>query len=311
MEELKKWWWFFRTPNLLLMIATFYIIRYFSVLPFHSSELVETNMSSTYFALMVFYTILIAAGGYVVNEIFDIQIDKFNRPHRIFIGQIISNRNAWWLYSLLNISAIMIGLFLSTQFSWFVYLSPIVIFSLFIYSYSLKKSFLAGNILVSALVALLPFLVYLPVYNSSLEIILNADKKMFLFSSLGYVSFAFFSNLKREIVKDVEDYEGDIKAGCNTLPIVLGKPKAVKIARFLGILILIFLLIGQFLLLKTGLYFSTALSIIFIFLPLLYLVWKLRTNLSKAKLHKQSNGLKLIMLAAILFLVVLKFEYYG
>ena len=120
-----------------------------------------------------------------------------------------------------------------------------------------------------------------------------------------YLLFAFFSTMFREIVKDIEDREGDIKNGCTTLPIVYGTNKAKWVAYFFAIVLLGLLNYWVYIRSLDG----TSKDLIFfiggIILPLLFAIYKLKMAHSKNQLHQVSSIAKYIMLSGILYLLFL------
>ena len=121
-----------------------------------------------------------------------------------------------------------------------------------------------------------------------------------------YISFSVLTNVIREIIKDIEDINGDLKIKAKTLPIVLGRKRASKVAFFFSAVLLVVLLVvlqslkEEYLLLFYGL--------IFILLPLLYFMYKLWISKTKKDFSKLSNLMKLIMLFGILSMILFKFR---
>jgi 4-hydroxybenzoate polyprenyltransferase len=212
--------------------------------------------------LLVFSTVIIAAGGNIINDYFDVKADKINKPHKVIIGKHIKPRLAIVWHWILNFIAFSIAVYLSLKFNtfWYVFIHLLSINLLWIYSMKLKRKFLIGNVVVSLLTALVPFLsgIFLkqtfdletpPIENKYYNTITYdpAYFQMLVFFILA--SFAFFLNLVREIIKDVEDVEGDKVLKAKTIPIVLGERKA----RIISLMLLIFILASSIL----GLYFFT------------------------------------------------------
>jgi 4-hydroxybenzoate polyprenyltransferase len=212
------------------------------------------HMSSFDFALLNFSIIIIAAAGYIINDYFDTKIDRINKPEFVIVGRVIKRRVAMILHMILSFIGLLIGVYLSLKVgNW--KLSSIHLFSiiaLWFYSTHLKKQLLSGNILISLLVALVPItaglfefasgsMINLQILNEYVDGMGTALLSKGAFLVIGYAVFAFLSNLIREIIKDIEDMEGDQADGANTLPIVLGETQAkficISIAVFLMILI--------------------------------------------------------------------------
>jgi 4-hydroxybenzoate polyprenyltransferase len=248
------------------------------------------HMSNFAFIGLLISTLFIAAAGYIINDYFDTKADRVNKPEKVFVGRSISRR--WAL--MLHIAMSAVGLLLAIYMAWrcgHLKLSIIPLFSvlaLWIYSAKLKKQLLAGNLVIAFLAALVPILIGLYEFNSgallSLEIMnLNApDTGSTLLKEatvvvMAYALFAFLTNLVREIVKDIEDMEGDEQLGARTLPIVLGETQARFIAMSLVLFSIIVLgIILQYLWIYniTGLFWYLIGAVELPWLLLLGLLWK-------------------------------------
>lgn len=225
-----------RHQNLILLALAQVLLRYGLFLPFGA----DMMLSTTQFTLLVLATLCIAAGGNIINDLYDIEIDRVNKPNKVIIGKSISERTANNLFIVLNVVGVGIGFYLSNVIgrpgfsALFIAISAL----LYLYASNLKSILLVGNILVSILVAMSFIIVaiydLLPVITPE-----NKATQSLIFSYvLKYAFFAFFVNFIREIVKDLLDVDGDKKGDINTLPIVLGRKRAVRITFTLaGILI--------------------------------------------------------------------------
>ena len=163
--------------------------------------------------LMVLSTIIIAASGYMINDYYDVKIDYVNRPHEVVVGKGIKRRVVIFLHTILNFTGIGLGILVSPKIALVNFIAA---FLLWFYSNQLKREPFIGNLTVAFLTSLTIYMVAILYQKSELLI-------------LTYAIFAFFLNLIREIIKDIEDRPGDRKHGCRTLPIVIGfrKTKAV------------------------------------------------------------------------------------
>ncbi|WP_040302591.1 geranylgeranylglycerol-phosphate geranylgeranyltransferase [Algoriphagus machipongonensis] len=156
--------------------------------------------------LMVFSTVIIAAAGYMINDYYDVKIDYVNKPHEVIVGKGIKRRVVLFLHSILNFTGIAMGLFVSPKVALVNFTAA---FLLWLYSNQLKREPLIGNLTVAILTGISIYMIAFYYQKSELLI-------------LTYAIFAFFLNLIREIIKDIEDRQGDRKHGCRTLPIVIG-----------------------------------------------------------------------------------------
>lgn len=187
--------------------------------------------------MLVVATICIAAAGNIINDIYDVAIDKINKPKKLIIGNKISERTANILYIGLTSIGVLLGFYLSNRIGKPGFSALFIVFSALLYLYSsyLKGMLLVGNILVSILVGMSLIVValydLLPAINTEN---LSLQKSVFKIV-LNYAFFAFFINLIREIVKDLQDINGDKKGGMNTLPIAIGRKRTVNIVLFLGV----------------------------------------------------------------------------
>ena len=230
-----------RPLNLLIVALTMYGLGWFFESIYGKSE--THGLFSLPYSLLVFSTLIIAAAGNIINDYFDIKADRINKPKRLIIGKHIKRRVAIVSHWGLNFVAFCIAAYLSYVMDsfWYVFIHLLTINVLWFYSMRGKRLFFTGNLLIAALTALVPILVgfYFHQIYFSTEITFNSDYYPFLgelkenyifYISLGLACFAFVLNLAREIVKDMEDVEGDKKLPAKTLPIVLGYRKTKIIA---------------------------------------------------------------------------------
>jgi len=306
-----------RFQNLLIIAVTQYMMRLFILEPILAMNGFEPQLDHLHFFLLVFSSITITAAGYVINDYFDMKTDLLNRPDTVIVGMRITRRWAMFIHIALNSAGILTGIYLS----WYVGMLGFGIVYilaaglLWFYSTTYKRQFLIGNLIVSIFTAVVPFVVIVfevPLLNREYGEILIARGMNFnniLAWVGGFSFFAFLATLIREIIKDVEDFEGDAAYGRNTLPIVLG----IRLTRILVIVLILFLVFSlvyvyvTYLSRKPGgeidllslLWFGLMLV-----LPFLYLVFRLIAARDKKDYHLCSNLTKLIMLAGILYSVI-------
>ena len=151
-------------------------------------------------------TVLIAAGGYIINDYYDVKIDLVNKPERVVIGQGITRRYAILLHSLLSITGVLAGFLISWRIAAINFAS---VFLLWWYSNDLKRHPFIGNLVVALMTGIAVMMVDALYETGNILILI-------------YATFAFFMTLVREIIKDMEDLKGDQTFGCRTLPIVWG-----------------------------------------------------------------------------------------
>ena len=233
-----------RPLNLIIIAITMYGIGWYfeGVYGRH----LEFDIFSMAFHLLVLSTIMIAAAGNIINDYFDVRADRINKPDRLIIGKYVKRRYAIVSHWGINLIAFLIAIYLSwvLETFWYLFIHLLAINILWYYSMYVKRKFLIGNLLIAALTALVPILVGF--YFHQLFITEPAAMEFSpyfpfesypyydytIWLSLGLAGFAFILNFAREIVKDMEDVEGDKKIHAKTLPIVLGYPKTKWIAIF-------------------------------------------------------------------------------
>ena len=226
-----------RLQNLFIVALCQYFIRFAftkTFLPFPALNDVE-------FFFFVFTTISIAASGYIINDIYDVETDKINKSGKLIIGEIIKAETAIIFYFLLNTIALFSGIYLAIIIGKPLYSLIFVycIFFLWRYSRSMKKAFLIGNLHVGILTALVLINTALFDIIPNIHFPGNESGRMILKIILVYSLFSFFLTLIREFVKDIEDKEGDIAINAKTLAIVLGVKKTKVIIFCLSFVVLV------------------------------------------------------------------------
>ncbi|PWI31578.1 prenyltransferase [Flavobacteriaceae bacterium LYZ1037] len=293
-----------RWKNLLMIAFVQFLIKYALLEPFG----VTITLNLFGFSLLVLTTVCLAAAGYIINDIYDIETDVINKPEKVIVGKTISEKTANILFISLNVIGVAIGFYLSHLvgrsgfFTFFVIISAL----LYIYASYLKQVLLIGNIVISLLVSLSLIIVglfeLLPVMT-----VQNQETQITFFKIIiDYAIFAFVLNFIREIVKDIEDVDGDYKSGMNTLPIAIGRDRATKIV-FILLLIPLF---GVVYYVITHLYkqlFLVGYFLLFVIAPLIYIMIKSFSAESKKDYQVLSNLLKLVMFFGMLSLWLYKY----
>jgi 4-hydroxybenzoate polyprenyltransferase len=273
---------------------------------FFQSQDIPLALADWQYGLFVLSTVLIAAGGYVINNIFDQHTDTINKPNTVVIGKSISETQGYNIYIALTATGVSIGFYLSNVIAkpGFATIFILIAATLYLYATSLKQMMLIGNIMVALLlsfsVVIIGIFDLFPTIHEG-----NQQQMANLFSILlDYTIFAFMINLLREIVKDIEDVDGDYNMGMNTLPIAIGKSRTAKIVFVLSFIPLLLILhyIYNYLF---GLLFVTLYLLFFVVAPLLYFTIKIGAATSKKEFHNLSLLLKWILLFGILSIVVI------
>lgn len=296
-----------RLPNLLIVALIQFIIYLKVLLPFFDANSINVTLPIVQFSLFVFTTILITAGGYIINDILDYETDLINKGESVILHKKIAVENATWLYLTASGGGFFVAIYLAFfigHLDW-VTLYPIAIGGLFIYSRYLKKMPLLGNLVVSIFSAGVAGIILLAEKNGLEELMQvqpEASLKIYLIIGF-YMLFAFYTSFFRELVKDIEDIEGDAHEKHRTLPILLGIPKAKKLALALGGSLL-------FLMLAAGWFswdffapfnkFILSPAIVGLMIWTLFLLYKAD---EKIAFHRISQLTKYIMLGGILILL--------
>lgn len=303
-----------RYKNLLIVALTMYAMRSFIMQPLLAKRVLALQMGEFIFSLLVLSTVLITAAGYVINDYFDTRTDLVNRPTTVIVGKDLTRRFAIILHWTLNIVGVILGVVVAFAISK-PFLTIVFLFIpglLWFYSTSYKRQLLTGNILVAALTALvplIPLLFELPLLQSVYWQILVIDSTVFndlVYWVVGYSIFAFTLTLFREIVKDIEDVEGDNEFGRRSLPVVLGTNAARNAGAailLLTLLVLVYLFGAYLHILSNGMfdYLTLTYMILCFVIPIFILIVRLFSAQTKHDYHWVSNFSKIIMLLGILY----------
>jgi 4-hydroxybenzoate polyprenyltransferase len=302
-----------RWPNLLFISLTQSLFYFCILIPsFYQGYPVHENiLKPEYFALLSLSSVLIAAAGYIINDYFDLNIDRVNKPERVVVEKIIKRRWAIIWHWVLSGLGIVIGFFLSWKLRN-IFIGPsnvVCVLLLWFYSTTFKKKLLIGNLLISLLTAWVIGVLYLcefrlhrfvdPEFHAALS-------RVYKFAVV-YGSFAFVISLVREVIKDMEDMEGDTRYGCRTMPLVWG----LNAAKFFCVCWLTILVAALIFVQFYVLQFRWWLTIIFTCFGVIYPILRVLRKLSRAtessQFHQLSQLIKSIMMMGILSMIFLKY----
>jgi 4-hydroxybenzoate polyprenyltransferase len=290
----------FRPINLLIIILTQGFVAFFLLnVPLQFPHTIP-------YLLLAISTTCIAAGGYVINDIYDQHIDSINKPQKQIIGKLISQKRAWQIYIFLSAISLIISALLGVNF---LIIHTITGILLYLYSAYFKKIALLGNGVVAILSAI----------SAVLPILINSFQNILLVNIPTSIVFLFIYSLLisfiREIIKDVQDIEGDKIGGCRTFPILFGVINSKKLITALWLILTVFNIIYragvnekianlvnpenslvylQFYLLIVMLASST----------LTVVMWKIKTE---TEFKYLSIGCKLLMLLGVFAIPLLKY----
>lgn len=297
-----------RYPNLIFIGITqalFYTL--FLFLPGVAPGAYQTKLTPGSFLMLMTASVFIAAAGYIINDYFDLNIDKVNKPSKIIIERTIRRRSAILWHLALTIAGVLLSFYVGYLIgnSLLGLMNVLCAGLLWVYSTTFKKKLLIGNIIISLLTAWVVLVLYFcelrvtrvfyPLNDGYQQHITRLFKVAILYSG-----FAFIISMVREVVKDVEDMQGDERYGCKTLPIMWGVPAAKVFCATLLTVLIAALGIIQFYALQLHWWWSALYCVVFILLPSLYLLYKLYKASTVKDYHLLSTALKLVMLTGIL-----------
>jgi 4-hydroxybenzoate polyprenyltransferase len=314
--SVKHIWAFFRlirTPNLLMVLATQYLMRFCIIAPMLKSNGFDLQMSNFDFSLLVLATVCLTAGGYVINDYFDRKTDLVNHPDTVIVGLLIKRRWAMAFHIVFNSIGILSGLYLSYKVHA-LYLGVLFILGsgiLWFYSTTYKRQLIIGNLIVSFSTGMVPVLVLLfelPLISSRFGSIIDAmgiNANQLAGWILGFALFGFLISLIREIIKDAEDFEGDQAYGMQTLPIIIGT-RWTKVILYILMLMFAF---GLFYVYHFHLEYPVTLVFILLLqvLPLLIISVLLYKADSRKDYRNISSLLKIMMVTGISFSFVARY----
>lgn len=303
-----------RWPNLLITALTMCLV-YHCVM----------HMGSTWmFTLIVISMVLIQAGGYVINDIFDKDIDMVNKPEKLIVDKIFTERQCKLFYIVLTVMGLACALVASIMAlgkSFITIFAFMVLLACLLYTYSqrYKKELVIGNLIVSISVAFAVFLpwIFQMLYISKHELLLITLRPLMQYSIhivLIYTVFAFLMTFIREIVKDMEDVEGDKRQHCHTIPIAWGMNAA-------QIIVIILCFLTSYVILRAANYLNDTFGFVntyymliasgvllfgFVLIGNEYSLISDKSLRTEKQFHIQSIALKISMLVGVLSMFFIK-----
>lgn len=309
-----------RYKNLIIILVTMLAVRYFLLYPLLHLANVPLLWEWYNFMALVLSTILIAAGGYIINNNADLEIDRVNVPGEVVVGDSISDDTSLNLYYLFTGSGLALGAWcaISVDMLNLAFIQVLVAGALYFYSTTFKYQVFIGNLVVAAATGLVPLIagVYDLVYVNTHygAFIHNVDQELttrVLKTATNYLMtyslLAFLINFAREIVKDAEDVEGDMEHEVGTLAVRFGT-KASVLAGILVLMIclgILSVIINE--LYENENYKMFTYIVALIISPLILASIKLFLASGKKDFTYISRLLKFIMLAGIGFLPFLAY----
>jgi len=229
-----------RWSNLLFLAALLYIMEKWVATPVLDKAAFGEQLPWYILLLTILATVFIAAGGYVVNDYFDVKIDRINRPDELVVTRSISKPAAMRLSMALSGAGIFCGITIA------VLLRSLTLGMLFVlipgllwfYSSSYKRLFMIGNITIALLAALTPMLVamtnvaVLQLRYADILPYTHLEHDLYAWTG-GFALFAFLLTWIREIIKDLQDEPGDRELECHSMPVVWGGRRTKSFVTFL------------------------------------------------------------------------------
>jgi 4-hydroxybenzoate polyprenyltransferase len=304
-----------RWQNLVMIALTQLLLRYCVLQKVFQTHRIAPELDDFLFLMVVLSTVLIAAGGYIINDYFDLKTDLINHPQEVVVDTVIKRRWAIILHLLFTAAGVLIGIFAAWQTGYLrlAIFHLAAAFLLWFYSTHFKRQLLTGNITVALLTAAVTFMPF--IYEMGLMQKANPDffweYRFAVISSLKYAwiyaLFAFITTMAREIIKDLEDYQGDKATGCHTMPIAWGTRSARLTAFFLLVITVILLLFAVYNTIRTHrqvFSFPVLYIVLALVIPLCLLALYVLRSVHAAQFGRASFALKLVMLAGLCYSIV-------
>jgi 4-hydroxybenzoate polyprenyltransferase len=276
---------------------------------FLAQSYVDLALTDFNYILLVIATVCIAAGGYVINNIMDQDTDEIAKPQNRVVGVSISETMAYNWYIGLTIIGVGIGFYLSNVIYKPTFASMFILVATLLYMYatSFKQIPVLGNVVVALMLSTSIIIIGLFDILPAIDVDNRFRMKEAFDILMHYAIFAFIINLIREIVKDMEDMDGDYQSGINSLPIAIGVQKTkiiVGVLTVISIGILAYYVNSNLFELDYVVYYA----MILIVGPLIYFGVKLLNAATKKEYHHLSLVLKIILFFGILSVAVIVFN---
>jgi 4-hydroxybenzoate polyprenyltransferase len=300
-----------RPVNLAMVVLTQLLFWFFIVVPIHRLSGSIPDMQIWQVLLLVLSTVLIAAGGYVINDYYDLPIDLVNKPDKVIVSKSISDDNVFTYYMALSGVGLIASLIVAiTQNRYMLVLLPVIVASLlWFYAQSFKRLFLVGNLVVALCTALVIFiLIYFEIDWERIERVPVQANQIMIFGAI-YMTFAFITSLLRELVKDMQDKDGDAAFDCKTLPIVAGLPIAKIVAAVYSFILLAGIGFYQWMQIQAESWYVVTYLLLGLELPLVLVLVKLYSANTAKDFNGISTLVKIVMLIGTLSMLYIGLAY--
>tara|TARA_B100000809_G_scaffold119961_2_gene118199 strand:- start:1219 stop:2157 length:939 start_codon:yes stop_codon:yes gene_type:complete len=193
-----------RGYNILVVVIAQYLA---SIFIFSPDKPLKTILFDPHLFITVLATSLVIAAGYIINNFYDTEMDKINKPIKSLIDDFVSQKTKLRTYFFLNMLGFLFGFIVSWRAAFFF---AVYIFLIWFYSHKLKK-YPAIGLLASSMLAMLPFFVVFVYHKNISEIIFT------------HAAFLFFIITIRELIKDLEGIKGAFVNDYQTIPVKYGE----------------------------------------------------------------------------------------
>ena len=219
-----------RWQNLLFLGILVWVMEKWVCVPILNAARFYEMLPWWLLCLLLVAIVLTAAAGYVINDYFDVKIDRINRPEQLIVTNTVTKNQAMWLYRVLAVTGALLGLVVA----WIVRSWPIATVFLIVpgllwfYSSSYKRQFILGNLIIAFTSSLPPLMVaqtnvqWLYLHYPDVMPYVTVGRDLLIWTA-GFAVFAFLTTWIREIIKDLQDQAGDRELECHTLPIIWGE----------------------------------------------------------------------------------------
>ncbi|SEQ96108.1 UbiA family prenyltransferase [Neolewinella agarilytica] len=291
-----------RFPNLLVVALTQALVYYRIIQPALESIGVTGVLNKWKFFELCSVTLMITASGYLVNDLQDVKTDEINRPGTNPIS-VLGRDGVSWVYALMLLGGFIVSQLLAYRLDEreLLWIFPVAIGMLSVYSTGMKKVPILGNFLVAAYCAGVPGILLLAERKGMLQLIETNPELGYncLRIVLLFMAFAFLATLLRELVKDMEDLRGDREVGRRTIPVMWGIPASQKIGILLGVMVIVAILFPIFLGWPAFLAPPMLACIGVLLLALIYVMIQLWRAREPKDYHRLSTVLKFFLLGGL------------
>lgn len=291
-----------RFPNLLVVAATQLLVYYKVLVPAFRAENIIGVLTTWKLFELVAVTLLITASGYLINDIQDAKTDQINRPGTNPVSRL-GQDTVTWFYA----GAVLAGFLVSQLLAYrlderhLLWIFPLAVGALAIYSVSLKRLPALGNFVVALYCAGVPGIILLAERSAVAQLVASNHElgSNALRITLLFMLFAFLATLLRELVKDLEDLRGDREVGRRTIPVMLGSGWSRRLGLALGLLVIVAILAPVLLGWAAFLERPLLLCIGVLILAIFYIVVRLQRAREPREYHALSTQLKLVLLGGL------------